>query len=349
MGPQRFRRFIRVITLLVTAALTSVPAARAAESNMQFFQIGTGASSGTYFPIGGMLAKAISHPHGSRACEAGGSCGVPNLIGVVQSTEGSVDNIRRMASGQLPSALVQGDVAYWAHTGTWLFEDSPPVPGLRAIANLFPEAIHIVVRATSDIRTVEDLKGRKVAVGAPGSGTRVDAQFILEAYGVGFDGVEKVQLNAGRAADRLRDGELDAVFFVGGTPASAITSLAETTAIRLIPVDGAQAVRLAHRYPYLARHTIPAEAYPGVDTTQTLAVGAQWIVRADLNDETVYALTKALWHPSNRSLLDTGHPKGRLIRKQTALDRLGVPLHPGARRYYADQGLLTDDGAKASN
>jgi len=340
MPPRRFPRFTRILALLLAAAsFAFVAAPAAAQEKMDFFQIGTGASSGTYFPIGGMLANAISHPRGSRACEDGGSCGVPNLIGVVQSTEGSVDNVHRLARGELASALVQGDVAYWAHTGTWLFADSPPMPGLRAIATLFPEAIHLVVRATSDIESVTDLEGKRVAVGAPGSGTRVDAQLILEAYGVGFDGVEKVELNAGRAADRLSAGELDAFFFVGGTPATAISQLAEQTAIRLVPIGGAQAVRLAHRYPYLAAHVVPADAYPGVDRTRTLAVGAQWLVHERLDAETVYRITRALWHPSNRELFDTGHPKGRLIRKETALDRLGVPLHPGARRYYAENGM----------
>jgi len=339
MGPRRFKGFKRILGAIATTAALMLPTAAASQDAMDFFQIGTGASSGTYFPIGGMLSNAISHPRGSRACDNGGSCGVPNLIGVVQTTDGSVDNVRRLADGDLQSALVQGDVAYWAHTGSWLFADSPPMPGLRAIATLFSESIHLVVDATSDIRTVGDLQGKRVAVGAPGSGTRVDAELILEAYGLGLAGVEAVERNAGQAADRLRRGELDAFFFVGGTPASAVTELAESTPIRLVPIAGKQAVRLAHRYPYLAADTIPAEAYPGVDATETLAVGAQWIVHERIDAETVYRITQALWHPSNRDLFRTGHPKGDSIRRETALNQLGVPLHPGARRYYAEQDM----------
>lgn len=328
------------LVLAVSAGLASVAAA---EAPLRFFRIGTASTAGTYFPIGGIIANAISHPPGSRKCEQGGSCGVPGLIAVVQSTQGSVDNATQIARHALDSGFVQADVAYWAYHGAGLFADRGPADNLRAIANLYPEAIHLLVRQDAGIREMADLAGKRISLDVEGSGTRVDALLILEAYGLSPADFEAVSLPAGQAADMMRAGELDGFFFVAGTPAKAVETLAQDVAVDLVPIDGAPAKTLRERYPFFAPHSISAGTYRNVAQTDTVSVGAQWLVDAKIDPDTVYAITKALWHTSTRRLLDSGHPKGELIRLSTALDGLGVPLHAGARRYYVEAGVLQPD------
>src|SRR5664279_6263739 len=164
------------------ATLGGLPAA--AQQDITFFRIGTGGTAGTYFPIGGLIANAISNPPGSRACADGGSCGVPGLVATAVASNGSVANINGIQSGQLESGFTQSDVAYWAYTCTGVYEGKPKVADLRLIANLYPETIHLVARKGANIKTVADLKGKRVSLDEPGSGTLVDARIILAAFGL---------------------------------------------------------------------------------------------------------------------------------------------------------------------
>lgn len=322
---------------LLAAAVVGASALGAQE--ITFFRIGTGSTSGTYFPIGGIIASAISKPPGSRDCDAGGSCGVPGLIAVVQSTEGSVANIRGIADGTLESGFSQADISYWAYKGEGVFKKSGPVASLRTIANLFPESVHVVARRDAGIVSVKDLRGKRVSLDREGSGTRVDALLILKGYGLGQRDIKAESLAVGEAADRLRAGELDAFIMVAGTPATAITDLANDNLITLIPIAGPESEKLRDKYPFFSDDQIVAGSYFNVAETETLSVGAQWLVSVDVPEETVYQITRALWDPSTRRLLDSGHPKGKLITLRTALDGLVVPLHPGARRYYGEASV----------
>jgi hypothetical protein len=309
--------------------------------SLRFFRIGTASTAGTYYPIGGIIANAISNPPGSRSCETGGSCGVPGLIAVVQSTEGSVANVNAIHEGGLDSGFAQADVAFWAYKGQGLFADRGPMARLRAIANLYPEALHLVVRRDAGVLDVADLAGKRISLDREGSGTRVDAELILRAYGLSPGALAQASsLPAGQAADAVRRGELDGFFFVAGTPANAVATLASEVGVTLLPIGGEPAERLRKEYPFFAAHGIPAGTYQNVPQTQTLAVGAQWLVGAQADDATIYQITQALWHPSTRRLLDSGHPKGSRIRLETALDGLGVPLHAGARKYYLERDLI---------
>ncbi len=324
--------------VVATLSLLAVSAGRADQIN--FFRIGTGSTGGTYFPVGGIIANAISNPPGSRACERGGSCGVPGLIAVAQSTEGSVANVNQLGLGLLDSGFSQADVSFWAYRGEGIFKDEGGVPGLRAIANLFPESVHLVVRRDSGVRSVRDLKGLRISTDLEGSGTRVDALLILEAYGLGLDDFEAVAASSGIAADMLRAGELDGFFIVAGTPVNAVKFLAADSLVTLVPIDGEEAETLRQAYPFFAEETIASGTYFNVPATRTLSVGAQWLVTDRSDEELVYQLTRSLWHDSTRQMLLRGHPKGRLITLDTAISGLGVPLHDGARRYYREVGLI---------
>ena len=335
-------KFERLIQFTAAAGLaTALAVGVSGAQDMQFFRIATGGTAGTYFPIGGLIANAISNPPGSRACDEGGSCGVPGLVATAVASNGSVANVNGIAGGSLESGFSQSDVAYWAHSGTGIFADKGAVEKVRAIANLYPESIHLVARADAGINSVADLKGKKVSLDEPGSGTLVDARLILEAYGLGEADVEAEFLKPNQAADLMRDGNMDAFFFVGGFPAGAITELATSLPITLVPITGAEAEGLRGKYQFFAKNVVPAGTYQGVDAdTETVSVGAQWITSTDQPDDLVYEITKALWNKNSRALLDSGHAKGKSITLETALDGVGIPLHPGAERYYKEAGVL---------
>jgi TRAP transporter TAXI family solute receptor len=332
----------RTLTAALVAAATALAAGAAAAQQMSFFRIGTGGAGGTYYPVGGILATAISNPPGSRPCEKGGACGVPGLVATAVSSDGSVANVNGIVSGQLEAGIAQSDVAHWAYTGTGLFEGKPRLEKLRAIANLFPEHIHVFTRADSKVMRIEDLKGKKVNFGPPASGTLIGARLFFEAYGLkeGADLAAEF-LQPGPGADRVRDSQLDASFIIVGYPAAAITELAATAGARILPIAPAMQDTIVQKVPFWAKAVIPAGTYKGQDQdVPTVAVGAQLLTSADQPEKLVYEVTKALWNDNTRTLLDAGHAKGKAIQKATALAGVSLPLHPGAERFYREAGLL---------
>jgi TRAP transporter TAXI family solute receptor len=321
------------------AALALRPV-RARGGETRFLRIGTGNVNGTYYRIGGLIADIVGSPPGSRPCERGGSCGVPGLIVVAQSSTGSVSNVLAIEGGEAESGFVQGDVAHFALTGTGAFAGQPAARRLRTLANLYPESVHLVVRLGANVAGVPDLRGKRVSLDAEGSGTLVDARLVLEAFGVREAEIAATYTPLGPSIDLMREGRLDAFFLVAGWPAPAVSEVARDLGVGLVPLVGPAVDALLARHGFFARDTIPADAYPGVPPTPTIAVGAQWLVADGLDDELVHGLAAALWHPSARERLDAGHPKGASVRIETALAGVTVPLHPGAERFYRERGLL---------
>jgi TRAP transporter TAXI family solute receptor len=325
---------------LAIGAVAALAVTAASAQELKFFTIGTGGTAYTYYPVGGVIANAISKPPGSRECGEGGSCGVDGLIASAVSSRGSVDNVNAIISGLRNSGFAQSDVAYWAYTGTGTMEGKEPAKDLRTIAALFEEHIHLVALADSGINSVADLKGKRVSLDEPGSGTYVDAKLILDANGLSVDDVTAEALKGGAASEALRNGKIDAFFVVTGYPTGSLVELASATDIKLVPIDGAGAEALIAKYGFFAASDIPEGAYEGVATTPTVAVGAQWFTNANESDDLIYEITKALWNDESRKLLDVGHAKGKTITPATALNGVGVPLHAGAERFYKEAGLL---------
>jgi hypothetical protein len=319
----------------------SVAVEQSAEE-MQLFRIGTGGVTGTYYPIGGMIAHAISNPPGDRPCEQGGSCGPSGLVIIAQSSNGSVANVEGIQRGSLESGFVQSDIAYWAYSGTGAFSNDTPFRELSSIANLYPESIHIVARRGSGIKRVRDLIGKRVSLDEPGSGTLIDAELVLSEYGISRDDFQVEFIKPGLAMQRIRDNKLDAFFIVAGYPTKAVALLAADSGVNLIPIDGPEAERLVARYRFFAQNGIPQGVYPGIPHIETISVGAQWIVASSTDAELVYEITKSLWHKNSRRLLDSGHVKGKRILLETALEGLAVPLHPGAKRFYNEIGMSAE-------
>ena len=322
---------------LGATALAGMPALA---QDITFFRIGTGGTAGTYFPIGGLIANAISNPPGSRACADGGSCGVPGLVATAVASNGSVANVNAIAGGSMQSGFVQSDVAYWGYTGTGIYEGRPKVETLRAIANLYPESFHLVARKGSGIKTIRDLKGKRMSLDEPGSGTLVDARLILSAYGMTEKDIKAEYLKPQQSADKLKDGALDAFFSVSGWPQGAISELAATTGIDLVPIDGPEAEKLIKQYTFFSADEIPDGAYKNVAGVKTVSVNAIWATTSKLPEALIYGVTAALWNPNTRKLLDSGHAKGKTIKLETAVDGLGIPLHAGAEKFYKEKGLI---------
>jgi TRAP transporter TAXI family solute receptor len=327
-----------LVAIALIALIGATMPGRAQE--MRFFRIGTGGVAGTYYPIGGLIADIISSPPGARPCNKGGSCGVPGLVAIAQSSNGSVANVEAIQSGELESGFVQSDIAYWAYTGTGTFQGKGKADNLRAIAGLYPESIHIVARKDAGIRSVRDLRGKRVSLDEPGSGTLVDARIILAAFGLSEADIQAKFIKPSSAVPKIRDGELDAYFIVAGFPTGSVVELASSVGVGLVPIEGPEVDALLQKYQFFAKDVIPAGVYEGIGETHTISVGAQWVVGAEVDAELVYGITKALWTPSARQLLDSGHAKARAITLQTALDGIAIPLHPGAERYYREMGML---------
>lgn len=302
----------------------------AAAQTQVFFRIGTGGTAGTYYPIGGLIANIVSGNNG----------GVPGLVATAVASNGSIANINAINGGSSESGFSQSDVAFWAHSGTGLFEGKGKVEDLRAIATLYPETIHIVTRKDAGIKSVADLKGKRVSLDEPGSGTLVDARIVLAAYGLSEKDVKAEYLKPGPAGDRLRDGALDAYFFVGGYPTGAISELATSSGISLVPIAGPEAEKLLAQYQFFAKDTVPAGVYKDVGETPTISVNALWVTSAKQPENVVYAIVKTLYGDAARATLDAGHAKGKLIKLEGAATGVGIPLHPGAEKFYKEKGIL---------
>ncbi|MEM9222398.1 MAG: TAXI family TRAP transporter solute-binding subunit [Pseudomonadota bacterium] len=335
---------MNLVTRLAGAALaTSLVVGPALAQEPVFFRIGTGSAGGTYFPIGGTIANGISAPPGARACDQGGQCGVPGLIAIAQSTTASVFNNTAVENGELEAGLAAADVTRSMYLGEGKF-DGKPHPNLRIVANLFPEDLHLVLPKGQSIEDMSDLEGKRVGIAQAGSGTQVAVLQMLDAWGVNRDNMDEAELNNSQSAERLADGQLDAYFYAAGWPVSAMTQLATTKGMELHSFNEEDLAKINEIIPAYIPSAIPAGVYEGIDyEVMTPAVSALLVVSADLDDELVYGITKALWNDNTRKLLDNGHAKGKQITPDTALDgiqALGVPLHPGAEAFYKEAGLL---------
>lgn len=310
---------------LITAVVAAAALAGTAQAQ-QFFRIGTGGTAGTYYPVGGMIANAVSQPG--------------KIVVTAQASNGSVANVNGIAGGAMESGFSQSDVATWAFNGTFAFQGKK-VGDLRMIANLYPESVHLVARKGQNIKSPADLKGKRVALDEPGSGTLINARMVLAAYGVQETDIKAEYIKPNQAGDKLKDGALDAFFFVGGAPAGAIAELASSGAgIELVPLTGPQADGLRMANPYFAVDTIAAGTYKDVGAVQTLAVGAQWVTSAKADTETVYQITKSLFSDATQKTLQAGHARGKFITKENAVKGVAIPFHPGAEKYYREVGLI---------
>jgi hypothetical protein len=249
-----------------------------------------------------------------------------------EATGASAANINQLKGGKLDIAMVQNDVSFYAANGTELFKDNK-VEGLKALATLYPETCQIITLKKSGINTIADFKGKKIAVGAAGSGVEANARQILAAYGLAYKDISVQYLSFAEAAAGLKDGNTDAAFLTAGFPTAAIQDISAQNDVVLIPVKGEIADALIKQYSYYTKITIPANTYPKQTAdVQTLAVKAMLVATDKMDEQTAYAVTKALF--TNLDKMGAAHSAGKLIKLETATEGISIPIHPGAQKYY---------------
>ncbi|MBY6004956.1 TAXI family TRAP transporter solute-binding subunit [Salipiger bermudensis] len=311
-----------------TAATLAVLSTPAFAAGRTFFGIATGGTGGTYYPLGGMLAQLISN-----------TAELPDtkLSATAETGNASVANAQLLGRGEIESAFAAADILDAAYNGKNQFEDGA-LANLRAIGALYPETVQLVVRADSGIASFEDLKGKSISSGSPGSGQWQLLGDLLEAHGMTREDVSEDYSSFSQSVDKIKDGNLDASLITAGLPTSSVTDLANGHDIAIVPLTGPAIAKLQETQPYYANSVIPAGSYKGVDAdVETLAVRAIWATHEEVSDEIVYAVTKALYE--NTETLGNVHPMGKQISVEKALESVSIPVHPGAEKYYAEKGI----------
>jgi TRAP transporter TAXI family solute receptor len=286
--------------------------------------LATGGTAGTYYPYGGAMSKIWNSK-------------IPGMNVTAQATGASVENVRLINKDEVELALVQSDTIDFAFKAQETFKEK--LTKMAVVAVLYPELIHIVVRGDLGIQSFSGLRGKKIGVGAPGSGTEANYRQLLDIYKMSKDDVSAQYLSFAESADQFKDNRIDAFMVTGGVPTSAIMDVATQRSIKILPIEDTMLSILTNKYPFLSAAVIPANSYKGVTTdVKTAAVNAVLIAHPKLSDDVVYNLTKALFE--NQAELASAHAKGKVLSLQGAVVGVSIPFHPGAAKYYKEKGVL---------
>ena len=286
--------------------------------------LATGGTAGTYYPFGGAMAKIWNSK-------------IKDMNVTAQTSGASAENVRLINKKEVELALVQSDTLDFAFNATEAFKE--PLKGMSAIAVLYPEIIQVVVAAAGPVKSIADLKGKKVGVGAPGSGTEANFRQLLDAYGMKREDVNAQFLSFSESAEAYKDKHIDAFIVTAGIPNAGIMDVATQNEIRILSIPADVAAKLTQKYPFLAPVKVPANTYKGQTAeASTVAVNAVLIAGNSLSDAMVYNLTKALFE--YQADLASAHAKGKELNLQFAVKGVSIPFHPGAVKYYKEKGLM---------
>lgn len=318
--------------IFVSAAVSAglLAAMPSVQAQQQFISIGTGGVTGVYYPTGGAICRLVNKnrkEHGIR-CSA-------------ESTGGSVYNINTIRAGELEFGVAQSDWQYHAYNGTSKFSDQGAFKDLRAVFSVHPEPFTLIVRKGSGIDSFEGLKGQKVNVGNPGSGQRATMEVVMDAFGMKMSDFSlAAELKGSEMAQALCDGKIDAMIYTIGHPAAAVTEAATTCDIELVDVKGAPIDKLVADNPFYRVATIPGGMYKGTDSeVTTFGVGATFVTSANVSEEVVYTVVKAVF--DNFNDFKKLHPAfANLKESEMIADGLSAPLHDGAVKYYKERGWM---------
>ncbi|SDL25074.1 hypothetical protein SAMN05192555_103189 [Franzmannia pantelleriensis] len=308
---------MRTIKYAVAASLLATAPLAAAQQ----LSIATGGTGGVYYPIGGGFAEMINdHIEGADA--------------TAEVTGASVENMGLIMRGDADLALALADTVYQAYNGTGDFEERQ-IENIRALASVYPNAVQLVTLADSDIESLADLEGKRVSVGAPGSGTELNARALIESNGMSYDDFNPQRLNFNETADAIRDGDIDAGFWSVGPPTSSILNLAATRDIRLIGFSDEEIANAQESEPVFAPYELAAGMYDGMDeAVQTIGIPNVLVVNSDMDEELAYQLTKLLFEHTDE--LIAVHPAANDTTIEFTMESTPVPLHPGAIRYFEE-------------
>ena len=310
--------FKRVATALCAVALAvGVAGCGGSGEKEQFVNIATGGTAGTYYPIGGAIAEVLNK-NGMNAS--------------AQSTGASVANINMLKDKQVELAIVQNDITYYAVNGKEMFEEGGKVENLSAIASLYPETCQFIVMDASGIKSINDLKGKRVAVGAAGSGAEANARQILAAYGITYDDVDEQFLSFAEGAYALKDGTVDAAFVTAGYPTASVQDISSQNKIRLLPVDDEHIKKLAEKYPFYTKTVVPPGTYQGFDEeVNSVSVMAILVANDKIDAALGEKMTKAIF--DNLDKIAAAHAAGKNIKKETALQGMDfIKMNEGATK-----------------
>lgn len=321
-------RLLRVARQMIVVLMIVMGQCVAADEYIRF---GTGGNGGTYLPIGSLIANAINE-RGLKNRDQ------QDLVVLPQRSNGSVANLVDISQDLLEAALAQADAVSHVYEGKSPVAEDTAKKKLRTVGALFRESVHFVVATDSGINGIADLIGKRVSVDELGSGTQIDVETLMAAYGLNRDNVKTVYLKPDDSIDRMRRGTLDAFFAIAGYPLADVKQLVDEGVGSVIGFAPDVVEKMADDYLYLNSHSIPAEVYSNTSELLTLSVSAQMIVRADIDAEMVYQITETLWSNDTLRALEAGHPRGADIKMETALQGIGIPLHEGALRYYREHG-----------
>ncbi|MBX8942366.1 MULTISPECIES: TAXI family TRAP transporter solute-binding subunit [Lysinibacillus] len=284
----------------------------------KFLSLLTGGTQGTYYALGGTFADLITTDTGIKT--------------TAEVSQASAANMTALQEGKGEIAFVQTDIAYYATEGKMMF-DGNKIDTISALGALYPETVQLVTTEASGIKTYADLKGKKVSVGAPGSGTYANAEQLLEINGLTMDDIKAQNLDFGESTDGLQSGQIDAAFITAGTPTGAVEALNATTKVNIIGLDAGKADEIIAKYPYYAKDTVKAGTYGIANDVETVSVLAMLAVKKDLPEDVVYSMTKAIYDNTNK----ISHDKGRFIKAETGLDGISIDIHPGAQKYFDEK------------
>ena len=288
--------------------------------------MGTGGTAGTYYAFGGVLGQYIQNKAGIEV----------NVV----STDGSKANIESIDSGDYQLGTVQSDVMAYAWAGSRSFESNGAINSFRVVGGLYAEAVQLITM-DPNVKSVADLAGKSVSIGAPGSGTYFNAMDVLGAAGLTEADIKPQYQSFADSTDALKDGKIDAAFIVAGAPTAAITELCTTNDAYLVPIDGAVADKLMADCPFYTSYSIPAGTYKGQDAdVTTVTVKATLIVSASASDDDVYNLTKAIFDNVDAIAAENG--KGKELSVENATSGMSAPFHAGAAKYYAEKGVTVE-------
>ena len=325
MSMKRKASLLAALTLGFVMAFSS-----AAVSDTTFVTIGTGGVTGVYYPTGGAIARLVNKgkkEHGIRAS--------------VESTGGSVYNLNALASGELEMGVAQSDWQYHAWNGTSKFKEKGPNKDLRAVFSVHPEPFTVVARADSGIKNFQDLKGKRVNIGNPGSGQRGTMEVVMEKMGWTKDDFKLAsELKSAEQSKALCDNKIDAIVFTVGHPSGSIKEATTSCDSVLVNVEGPEIDALVEENDYYRTATIPAGMYRGNDMdTKTFGVGATFVSSATVPEDVIYVVVKSVFE--NFDDFKKLHPAFAVLKKEEMVkDGLSAPLHDGAAKYYKEVGLI---------
>lgn len=320
----------------VIAALALIIGCMPLAGAKTFITIGSGSTTGLYYPTAVGMAKIVNEANIDVRANA-------------RSTGASVFNCRAVGAGQLQMGISQNNIAYYAYNGTGVkaFEGKP-IKNLRGLAVLYPETIQILARKDSGIKSVSDMKGKRVYVGDIGSGTEQDVKNLFGAFGMSLDDLKApVRGSAGSAVGLLRDGQIDAMFYTVGLGASAITEAAQTAPIDIVSIKPAKIKQLHEKYPFYTQITIPGGTYPGIDQDATsVTLKAMLVTSSDVSEDAVYQFMNTVFNKKKKAFYnDIQNPNlKKYFTLDTALEGMSIPLHAGAAKFFKEQNIPIKDG-----